>query len=177
MSQATERPITSPSRRAVLAGAAAMIPATATVAVARELAGPDPIFAAIERNRALYLRHLESARFAFDMDDGPEKEAAEALNRPDYEAWHNAASSLTTIAPTTIAGVLALIDHIAEFNRGEIFLAGDRFDWSSGSEYWPEDIAENDPSIPKDDWGVVDFGLLILRNVRNALASIEAVQS
>ena len=65
--KATERTIT---RRTALAGAAAMIPATAIPALALAGAGSDPAFAAIENYKRSFVFHGECLEKAERLDDG-----------------------------------------------------------------------------------------------------------
>lgn len=140
----------------------------------------DPIFAAIERHKKAYQLSMLAARIRSDTIDAswhpeydPVKRAAvmDAESSADDEA-DDAADALTSIRPTTMAGVLALIHYVEAFNAGAFFLEPDSTetvsDWQSGPIFWPR--YEDD----QDD--VSMFGFAILANVRSALEAM-AVQS
>ena len=114
---------TTTSRRAVLAGAAA-IPALSLPAVAA-VATPDPVFAAIERHKAAALLAMQKSMVQSDTPDfGPEHDP-EVHARVQEEqgsatdASYEAAYDLTLIEPTTPAGIVALIDYVEAFNEGK----------------------------------------------------------
>jgi hypothetical protein len=137
------------SRRALLAGAPAAGPALA-------VGEPDPIFAAIEHERAAYTVYLATSAAA-DIDDpvpppsrdDPDFEEANKrrMARPEHKAWwarwleadaaHNESAQTLWSArvaflgtqPTTIAGLLAYLDHI----EGPIS-TGD-----AGEAFWDEE--------------------------------------
>jgi hypothetical protein len=113
MAQADSHNTKTPSRRAVLSGAAGAALATTTapaVAAAGILAEPDPIFAAIEAHRAA------EAAFTATVDDEAETEEHDprrpavviaydrASDNADAAAW-----ALIENPPTTIAGAAALL--------------------------------------------------------------------
>jgi hypothetical protein len=138
-------PVTAPqaSRRALLMGFAAaatpMAPALANALNEPAPAVADPIFAAIERERAAYTVYLATAAAA-DIDDpipppsrdDPDFEEANErrMARPEHKAWwarweeadamHTEAAQALWIAretflqtkPTTIVGLLAFLDHV-----------------------------------------------------------------
>jgi hypothetical protein len=164
------------TRRAILAGAAALpalaiIPAAALAAVDN-----DPIFAAIAWHKAAYLASMAASRIqcnTVDVEFSPEydpikceaaQDAAWAANA-DADA-DDAAEALATIRPTTIAGLLALMHHVEQFNAGAFALDID-LEWRSAPMHWPA----------HDDESEIDlFGYSILANVRTALAAM-TVQS
>jgi hypothetical protein len=160
------------SRRAVLAGAA-MLPALIVPAFAA--AELDPIFAAIERHKVTFRASQAAGHIRFhtiDVKWSPRynpvecKAAIEASSMAD-DADADAANALTTIRPTTVAGLLALMHHVEAFNAGAFALDIDPKNWRSGTSFWPADI---------DDEEIDLFGYSILANVRRALEAI-AVQS
>jgi hypothetical protein len=130
-------PIT--SRRAVLVGAAAL-PALAVPALAMPV-GTDPIFAAIDRHKIAYAEFVRVVRLEEKL-----QETIPAARRTRYHvqdrynaamianedpAWtkyqdayfatcdaaDNSAIDLLNIAPTSIAGVAALLDYVAAFEK------------------------------------------------------------
>jgi hypothetical protein len=170
------------TRRAILAGAATALASTGIgIGVVRtKAAESDPIYAAIERHKVAFrishaksriLSNTTSAEWAPDYDPvewGAVKEAHTAA----CNASAAAANALTTVRPSTMAGVLALVCYVEAFNGGAFFLEPDSSeatsdDWRSAPMHWPE---------TKDDDEVDLFGFAILANVRCALEAI-AVQS
>jgi len=135
-------------------------------------AAPDPIFAAIERHKAAFRRSQECGRTrsgTVDAKWSPEYDhaaciAAEAADEAAVKGSDKAALALTTTQPTTVAGLLALLDYVQAFNAGAQFLE----DWgASAPMHWPA----------MDDDDEMDlFGYAILANVRRALEAM-AVQS
>jgi hypothetical protein len=95
------------TRRTAIAGLAA---GTATGGLATTMAGPadaDPIFAAIEEHRRALAAHVAAIDGGVDTDGTAEEEldALEALLRCEPE-------------PTTIGGVVALLDYLGESEDG-----------------------------------------------------------
>jgi hypothetical protein len=167
MSQAEISDTTSPSRRALLAGAPAAAAAALaggtianTVAIGMaKTAEVDPIFVAIEHERAAYADYLATAAAA-DIDDpippplrdDPDFEEANKrrVARPEHKAWWarwkeadaahtEAAQRLWTAReaflqtrPTSVAGLIAFIDHIeGPFSSGD-----------AGEAFWDENEKE-----------------------------------
>ena len=164
---------TTTSRRAILAGAAALPALAAPDALAATLT-PDPIFAAIETHKATFMRRMETgAALSRIRDFGPDDREAEHATADDMarEADEAAAFDLVLIEPTTVADVLALIDYVNEFNQGK-FQCEDG--WYSASYHWPVGFEfEGLDTDPGDGRGMADAMLL---NVRDALATL-AVRS
>ena len=174
------------SRRAILAGAsvlaaAASVPISACAAVPSHgaISDPDPIFAAIERHKIAFRLSQEAGRVAsvtVDAKWSPEYDEAlcRANKAADEDAEADAAQAarkLTTIQPTSVAGVLALIRHVEAFNDGAYYLApkdGSTInDWRSRPMHWPESADEDEIDL---------FGYFVLANVRRALEAM-AVQA
>jgi hypothetical protein len=94
------------NRRAILAGAASAAVAIPTAAAPM----PDPIFAAIEAHRAAWAA-LEKDCSRLSDESTPEAEAEfYRLN----DAVEEAAGSLVETQPTTMAGAVTLLRHVAE---------------------------------------------------------------
>jgi len=162
------------NRRAVLAGTAALpvlaiIPATALGAAA------DPIFAAIERHKVAFRASQAAdnirmgtvdAEWSPDYNPAECKAVKEDASAADGAA-DDAANALTTIRPTTIAGLLALMHHVEAFNVGAFVLDIDPDNWRSRPADWPIDVDDDEINL---------FGYSILANVRSALEAM-AVQS
>ena len=78
------------------------------------------------------------------MSPGYDKAVADAAIEADYEAGDEAdeaGNALTTIVPTTLAGIVALIRYIEEFNAGGYGLEdyGDL-----APTFWPDDRDEDE---------------------------------
>jgi hypothetical protein len=148
---------------------------------ASEAAPPfDWIHAAIDRHKVAFRVSQIANRIASDTTDAewhPDYDAVECAKVQRAAARANkasnaAANALTTIRPTTAAGVLALASYVESFNSGAFFLepnspeiTGD--DWRSAPMHWPD---------TKDADEIDVFGFAILANVRRALEAM-AVQS
>jgi hypothetical protein len=116
------------SRRAILAGAAS-VPVLALPAVAKSAsADPDPIFAAIEAHRRAWV-DLDPCSELDEMASKGNEEAAQRLDRL-HQGLNHATEQLLDIAPTTIAGVAAVLAYAAEF-----VTSGDGGGWPDG-EVW-----------------------------------------
>jgi hypothetical protein len=108
--QPLEVVMTMTSRRAVLAGAAAM-PALSLPAIAAE---PDPIFAAIECSReaeAAFVEFLKTAARENQPNDEAFKRQEGELNDESIAQL----ADLVAMTPTTVAGCAALLSYIEEF--------------------------------------------------------------
>ena len=160
------------TRRAILAGAATLpalaIPAFATIEI-------DPIFPAIERHKVTF--HASQAADNIRMGtvdaewspcyDAVKCKAVKKAASVADDAATDAANALTTIRPTTITGLLALMRHVEAFNAGAFVLDIDPDNWRSHPMNWPTDIDDDEIDL---------FGYSILANVRAALEAM-AVQS
>jgi len=162
---------TTTTRRTILAGAAALPALAVPSFAAAEL---DPIFAAIERHKVAFHASQAAdnirmgtvdAKWSPDYDPVECKAVMEAASAADHAA-NDAANALTTIRPTMIAGLLALMHHVEAFNAGAFALDISPDKWRSGPMYWPADVGDDDIDM---------FGYSILANVRDALESL-AVQ-
>jgi hypothetical protein len=161
------------SRRAILAGAAAL----ATVPALATSSSTDPIFAAIEQHKIAFhasqtANCIQSS--TVDAEWSPEYDpivckTVDETAAVAHEAAEEAAYALTTIQPTTIPGLLALMGHVAAFNEGAFAPEIDR-NWKSRPADWPAVFDDTDTNE-------IDlFGYAILANVREALAAM-TVQS
>jgi hypothetical protein len=121
------------SRRSFV-GAAAAVAVTAP-ALAASAAEADPIYAAIEADRAARARYLAAIRRVGDLEgmipwekrqthanvlgvelvetDDPDWIAAEQEVFAAMQARDASASALVTILPTTVAGVVSALEHVA----------------------------------------------------------------
>ena len=105
------------SRRAILAGIAAA-PVLAAPALALSSAGPDPIFALIERHKAC------NAAFSSVLRE-PGQDRDEWRRREDEasDVERDACGEMVATVPTTLAGLLALLRYVEhEHARGETLL-------------------------------------------------------
>ena len=133
----------STTRRAVLAGTAAAIPAVAFASVPAHY-GPDPVFAAIERHRAAYKAHGDFLRDEDERDlwiripeerrrwhadifnpeppadcgDDPEWIAYEKTKLDAGTTDAEALVSVVSTEPATIAGAVALLNYCLQ--QGEL---------------------------------------------------------
>ena len=135
----------------------------------------DPIFAAIERHKVAFSASQVMGNIQCNTVDAkwsPEydpveceavEEAASAADAADAAA----ANALTTIRPTTIAGLLALMHHVEQFNAGAFVLEINPDGWYSKPMHWPANLDEDEIDL---------FGYSVLANVRRALEAM-AVQS
>jgi hypothetical protein len=130
------------SRRAILAGAAA-VPALALPAVAAsDSTNPDPIFAAIDAHRAAV------------NDINLQEEDDEIDRHADIES--EVLGHLLGVTPTSLAGVLGLSRYAAELNgRGYRGLYAD-----DGGEL-----------IPANDRTAEECSYFVFRNIESALAA------
>ena|SRR3974390_2748104 len=162
------------SRRAILAGAAA-IPVTAlassTPALSKE---PDPIFVAIERHRVRFHRRMETGELSSRTPDfGPEASKPEniAIHEAADKAMRDndaAAMELADTQPTTMAGILALIDYVEAFNQGEFRLNDD---WYSAPFNWPSAESFDFETDTDEELGMA---YAVLLNIRDALKTVAA---
>jgi hypothetical protein len=157
--------MSSTSRRAVLIGAAALTVTPATAIAAGTSGEPDPIFAAIERHRRAFPLKMQAMRaVGNEPDNGPRvnQERLAKLKSAENAACEeekDAAWDLTTIRPTTAAGLVALTRYIEDFNAGTI-----GSDDKSSAFWWP---ADHMPDV--QDAGIELFPYALLSNVRAAL--------
>jgi hypothetical protein len=106
---------TSPSRRTVLAGLSVATASVAAVDIllAARVPGGDPIFAAIEAHQKARAA-LNASPYGRMKCDDPGCEEAEALDELLSDREFEALQAMFSTRPTTIAGVLALLDYIAQ---------------------------------------------------------------
>jgi len=101
---------TIPSRRAILAGAAA-VPALSLSAI-------DPIFAAIQKHRAAEAAYVQASEDCEPSWRGPITEETYRLEEMVGELGqksHEQYKALLSVTPTTVAGVAALLFHICKY--------------------------------------------------------------
>lgn len=105
----------------------------------------DPIFAAIERHRAAYMKQMESGRLDEGDSSTAQGLAAAAIWRADVAAADSAAEALIELATcATDRGIVALIEYIEAFNQGSHFLADDPDYGASRPMFWPDIDAHED---------------------------------
>lgn len=130
---------------------------------------PDPIFAAIERHRRAFpLKMKAILRRAREADAGPNvnDERLAQVTAQESEACreeYEAAWALTTIQPTTLAGITALIRYVEDFNAGKV---GGNEEAASSPFWWPSD------EFDEEEHPIDRFPYDILANVRAALAAM-----
>jgi hypothetical protein len=166
------------SRRALSAGFASLVPApTVSAALASGISATDPIFAAIEAHRDAYMRRLKACNVVVHLRDGtPEHEVADEANSIAIAANIAAEVALANIQPTTMAGVLALLAHVDDFDCQGLALPEDPRQCHSLHEFLPtmtdDEILDRFSGEPIE----LPFTFWILRNARIALQAL-AVRS
>jgi hypothetical protein len=120
MSKAIDSTTTIPTRRALLAGA----PAVAAAAVAGHypaiaaVGEPDPIFAVIAEHQAAMMAYWNACKACAESLDCDEDEHLEKVVDETCAAHFDARDALFACRPTTLAGVVALLSHLAEPDYG-----------------------------------------------------------
>jgi hypothetical protein len=122
------------NRRTILAGAAAVptlaIPAAGAASTFATASEPDPVFATVAAHREAFVEHMRAARLDGKLmrsDPGAEASGA-ALDAAD-EALEGATVELSVVVPTTMAGVVALLRYLEEFQEQAIELPEDPRRW------------------------------------------------
>ncbi len=130
----------------------------------------DPIFAAIEAHkRAAIETHRKGMPYWSSMDGTPEHEAAEAEYFDAEEAEDEAAVQLLDVRPTTMAGVIALLRYVADFDQQKITDGS----WWSEQHQWPYELSDDDLIGAKTGKVLLlPFHALLLRNVQAAIEEI-----
>jgi len=105
-------PETDLSRRSILMSVPAAVLTTSATLPA--ISHGDPIFAAIEKHRAAYSAWLITCEAA---DDKNCSDAAKAEHKAAVLASREAEEHLMQTAPTTMGGLLAVIDWLAEYDE------------------------------------------------------------
>jgi hypothetical protein len=119
----------------------------------------DPIFAAIAAHRKACVDFTQCAERDLSLaDDDPAKESAEIANGESMDTMFNLARGLLKTRPTTLAGAVALLNHV---NDGESLNFND--DWR-----FPDRALEEHGG---DDEGE-SFHLAMTKHVAEALRSI-----
>lgn len=110
---------TTTTRRAMLAIGAAL-PAFAISSCWGAV--PDPIFAAMEAHRAACRTYSAAVDVSARLADGtPEHDAASAVTDCAESTLDDAGIDLADIEPATIAGLLALLNHVIELTEDDEF--------------------------------------------------------
>lgn len=158
------------NRRELLASIAGA--SAAALCVTPVLAGieADPIYAAIETHRASQQALHVACQVSGKLHGHePEADAANAATVAASDYFDTATAALTDVIPTTLAGVLALLVYIDEFNRG--------FHFHSEHHLWPSEEYGSDEVLNVKGRALeMPFAFWIMRNVQHALQSL-AVQS
>jgi hypothetical protein len=122
---------TTTTRRAILAGAAAL-PALSLPAIATPAQG-DPIFEAIEKHRKLNAAHVAACEATVPFSEASGGKRTPAIEAMEDHAGHcceiaaSALSELLALTPATIAGCAALLRHIENITGKESFDQGGLF--------------------------------------------------
>src|SRR6202451_1513259 len=125
------------NRRTILAGAAAVsvltLPAAGVASMPVAASEPDPVFAMVAAHRETFVEHMRAARLDGKlMRSDPGAEATVAAPDAADEAYQEATWKLSKVVPTTMAGVVALLRHLEEFQEQAIELPEDPRGWHSG---------------------------------------------
>lgn len=186
---------TTATRRAILAGAASL-PALAIPAAAA-IAGPDPIFAAIECHRSAALEWMRQVDIGNELEeiipaerrevhhigdvdnpeigknDDPRWTAAQRNYITTSDAMENAACDLTNTVPTSIEGIAALLEYVAAYARGEVRVSETNY---STLDHLPDDFVDESYVDRRGRPKRLSFEFWIIENVRLALQAM-AVRS
>jgi hypothetical protein len=146
-----------PTRRAIVAGATAM-PAVAALPAIAGAAQPDPIFAAIAAHRTAWAA-VDAAAIRLD-DEGAPQEKEEAELRPLSDVEDEAQTALIDTEPTTMAGVVALLRHLAAHDASGLELIGEYHD-------------DGDPAVSKTHGASASY--FFHRNLANAIERLAVV--
>jgi hypothetical protein len=150
---------TNTSRRAVMAGAAALAGGAAANAVAivatraatrgENPLVADPIYALVGAHRAAYVKRVTSEREAFYLDHGtPEHREWDLIADEDRDAFDAASHALLDAPVITQGAAMALLLYVLDFNDGAVGIepwADSKWsDWSSNLDQWPRQQLPND---------------------------------
>ena len=91
----------------------------AVVPASPPLEEEDPIFTAIERHCAAMAAFSAAVDKSAVLPPSPELDAANAIIVRKSDEMDNAGVDLIAVQPTTFAGLIALLSHIAECSRSE----------------------------------------------------------
>jgi hypothetical protein len=69
----------------------------------------------------------------------PARDEAGRAERAAYDAFDEATADFAESPPTSLAGVVALLDYVLAFNRGDVELNEDSY---SEGELWPDGFLE-----------------------------------
>lgn len=166
------------TRRAAIG--TAMVLATPTLATLQAalaspaVVGADPILAAIEAHATATMDVLRKVAVSARLSHlDPRHAAAELATDAAWDAADSATYGLVRTAPTTLRGVLALLDHVERYDAGAFNLGPDENDYTS-YDLWPVHMAGPGEPTHDDDGEPLGmpFQYWLLRNVRAALAAI-----
>jgi hypothetical protein len=157
MAKATEPVTTIPTRRTLLAGApvaaaAALAAGTAVNSIAAAVAAsspPDPIFVAIAAYRAAVKAYSAACEADEDEDD-------EDLVHDTGVAHKAALEELLACRPTTLPGVVALLDLLAEPDHGH----DPEYTLLAGAIGWDGDIKAAAMKLPAVLAGVISRNIM-----------------
>jgi hypothetical protein len=153
----TERPMFPPTRRTFIATIATLPISAAVTTSAAATAEPDPIIAAIDLHLQARKDHhaaidIESALEAIvETDDDPRYIAAERATSAASRALDQAGVDLLNVRPTTVAGLIKLLDYFSE----------------TDDELFPSDVF--------DDEGEMSFVRAFVSHVSQSLGDIVSI--
>jgi hypothetical protein len=160
------------TRRALLASAATTALAVPALASISGLPPDDPIFPAIEAHRAAALASMQTGSAYAVLNTA---ETGSASNAAD-EIFDEASLDLADVFPTTLQGVLALLDYVDSFNRGDLTVTDEwhtaKNQWRSNPEMWPDCYVDDEITDNMGHALELPFAFWLLRNVRDVLAAL-----
>jgi hypothetical protein len=173
------------NRRTILAGVAAVsalaIPAAGAASTFAAASEPDQVFATVAAHRGAFVEYMRAARLDGKLmrsDPGAEATGA-ALDAAD-EVYQEATWKLSEVVPTTMAGVVALLRYLEEFQEQAFELPEDPRGWHSGDHdalltetYEHPNLVDKFNGEPLE----LPFTYWVMQNVRTALQSLVTVQS
>ena len=142
---------------------------------------PDPVFATVAAHREAFVEHMRAARLDGKlMRSDPRAEATGAALDAADEVYQEATLELSEVVPTTMAGVVALLRYLEEFQEQAIELPEAPRQWHSGDHdalltetYEHPNLVDKFNGEPLE----LPFVYWVMQNVRTALQSLVAVQS
>jgi hypothetical protein len=183
--EATTNQSSSMSRRAVMNAivSASTVATAAPVAFARCIApgDADPIYAAIESHRFAHAEWMRTIGEQDALEGQLDLPLAEQKQHPRWiefmrrvevanERMELTSEALTDVRPTTMAGVIALLDYIDGFNRGEA--RGSSAYSYSEYYHWPDDLGDESLTNGRGNPLVMPFPYWVMRNVLAGLRSL-----
>jgi hypothetical protein len=138
------------------------------------VSGGDPIFAAIAAHREAFMLTLKAIKVRVPLHPrAPEAQAADAAVSAAHDVLAEAEIALIAIQPTTMAGVIALLDYIDDFHTQAIVLPEDPKNYHSEVSFLSDGL-QDDRLINRFNGEPIElpFNFWIMNNVREALQTL-----